>query len=215
MAARLLLPTALPAASALDMSLRTHVPKINEIMRDCDGYQVERMQAALEEIVTLCIENDLAYQKRIHCRECGIHNKNRAKSGVDAVDAQNLALNISREGYKESKLTISMGFEKAESGTAAESAQRDHMRRVYALSEGYLRNVPFQYAEYLPVTNSHLFAALNIVTGVEVRGRHEELSTDGFVNMLKVLNLLGCGLGWNVPLLRRVIKTVANPNFEH
>ena len=35
------------------------------------------------------------------------------------------------------------------------------------------------------------------------------------INMLKVLNLLGCGLGWNVPLLRRVIKTVANPNFDH
>lgn len=35
------------------------------------------------------------------------------------------------------------------------------------------------------------------------------------INMLKVLNLLGCSLGWNVPLLRRVIKTVANPNFDH
>ena len=170
MAAGFLAPTVVPAASALGMSLRTHVPKINEIMRDCNTSHVGHMEAALEEIVTLCIENDLAYQKRIHCRECGIHNKNRARSGVDAGDAQELALNISREGYKESKLTISMGFEKAESGTAAEDAQRSFMDRAYELSEGYLQTVPFQNAEYLPVTNSHLFAALNIVKGVDVKG---------------------------------------------
>lgn len=33
-------------------------------------------------------------------------------------------------------------------------------------------------------------------------------------NMIKVLNLLGCGLGWNVPLLRRVIRIAAHENFD-
>lgn len=44
---------------------------------------------------------------------------------------------------------------------------------------------------------------------------HADASTAIGTNLLKVLNLLGCGLGWNVALLRRVIKIVANQNFDN
>ena len=113
------------------------------------------MQQALEEIIALCIEEGFAYKKNVQGYQCGIHPENRAKSGVDPVDAQNLALKISQDGYTEAKLEITMCFEKAQAGTPAASA----MGKNFEFSEGYLRNVPFQDAQYLPVTCSHTFAA--------------------------------------------------------
>ena len=83
----------------MGMSLRTNAPKINDIMRDCKANQVGCMQQALEEIIALCIEKGLAYKKNVQGYQCGIHPENLAKSGVDPVDAQNLALRISQDGY--------------------------------------------------------------------------------------------------------------------
>ena len=46
-------------------------------------------------------------------RNCGIHPENRARTGVDPFNAQNLAKKISRQGYSGCKLENLMGFEKA------------------------------------------------------------------------------------------------------
>ena len=88
------------------------------------------MQPAVEEIVALCLGNDLAYKKNILGRACGIHPDRRAGKGADPFNAPNLSLNISLQGYAESKLENPMGFEKAEAGPAA-SAQRDFMMRNF------------------------------------------------------------------------------------
>ena len=80
-----------------------------------------------------------------------------------------------------------MGFEQAEAGTAAASAQKDFMTRNFDMSSGYLRTIPFHDVEYLPVTCSHTFAALNIIEGAGVRGLHDKLSTNGYVDRVKVL----------------------------
>ena len=146
------------------------------------------MQPAVDEIVALCIKSDLAYKKNILGRHCGIHPDNRAKTGVDPFNAQNLTLNISLQGHSDSKLENPMGFEKAEPGAAA-SAQNDFMSRNFDMSNGYLRNIPFHDAEYLPVTCSHTFAALNIIEGADVRGLHEELSCNGKIDKAKALQL--------------------------
>ena len=88
--------------------------------------------------------------------------KNRAATGVDPFNAQNLTLKISLQGYSESKLENPMGFEKAAPGAAA-SAQEAFMARNYNLAAGYLKTIPVFDAHYLPVTCSHTFAALNII----------------------------------------------------
>ena len=152
------------AASALADRIKTWVPKINSIIESCRDKVAGVLQPAVDQIVTICIENDLAYKKNILGRHCGIHPDNRAKTGVDPFNAQNLTLNISLQGYSESKLENPMGFEKAEPGAAA-SAQTDFMIRNFDMANGYLRWAPFHDAEYLPVTCGHTFAALNIIEG--------------------------------------------------
>ena len=171
----------LTAASALASRIKFYVPKIYDIMKTCKDNVAGLMQPAVDEIVALCLSADLAYKKNILGRHCGIHPENRARTGVDPFNAQNLALRISCQGYSESRLENPMGFEKAESGAHA-SAQKDFMIRDFDMSNGYLRNIPFHDAEYLPVTCSHTFAALNIIEGVDVRGLHEELSTNGSID---------------------------------
>ena len=111
-------------------------------MRGCKEKLAGMAQPAVEEIVALSLRVDAAYKKNIMCRHCGIHPENRAKTGVDPVNAQNLALAISLQGYSESKLENPMGFEKAASGPA-ESAQKAFMARSYDCSGGYLRTSAF------------------------------------------------------------------------
>ena len=48
-----------------------------------------------------------------------------------------------------------MGFEKALPNTAESSQQEKFMEENFKLSNGYLRPVPFDDVEYLPVTGSH------------------------------------------------------------
>ena len=141
------------AASALHSRIKSNVPKIYGIMNSCQDKVAGLTQPAMDEIVALCISADLAYKKNILGRHCGIHPENRARTGVDPFNAQNLALRISCQGYSESRLENPMGFEKAESGQAA-SAQKEFMIRNFDMSNGYLRTIPFHDVEYLPVTGS-------------------------------------------------------------
>ena len=53
------------------------------------------MQPAVDNIVALSLEADVAYHKHILGRHCGIHPENRGKTGVDPLNAQNLTLKIS------------------------------------------------------------------------------------------------------------------------
>ena len=92
------------------------------------------------------------------------------------------------QGYSEFKLERPMSFEKADPGPAA-SAQKDFMERIYSLSHGLHRPNPFYDTEYLPVTCSHTFAAVSIGDGEDVRGLHEELSTNDKIDQAKVLQL--------------------------
>ena len=98
------------AASALDSQIQEKVAGVTE--------------PAVDEIVALG-------------RHCGSHPENRAGTGVDPFNAQNLAFKICFQGYSESKLENPMGFEKAASGAAA-SAQSDFMTRSFDMPSGYL-----------------------------------------------------------------------------
>jgi len=133
--------SALPAASALGTNVKTNVPKIYDIMRGCKERKTGCMQPAVDEIVALCLSTDLAYKKNILGRHCGIHPENRAKTGVDPLNAQNLALKISLQGYSESKLENPMGFEKAplgDGGCISPSRVHDkELRHVQRLSSDY------------------------------------------------------------------------------
>ena len=151
-------------SAQLDNNIKRIVPQIYEIMRTCKQQVAGLMQPAVDQIVDLCIKADLAFKKNILGRHCGIHPENRARTGADPFNAQNLTLKISLQGYSGSKLENPMGFEKAAPGPAA-SAQQVFMTRNFQMSSGYLRTVPFHDVEYLPVTCSHTFAALNIIEG--------------------------------------------------
>ena len=105
-----------PAASAQLREMEAAVQKINEIIRGCKEKTAGCMQPAVDEIVALCIKTDLAFKKNILGRHCGIHPANRARTGVDPLNAQNLALRISLQGYSESKLESPMGFERPTRG---------------------------------------------------------------------------------------------------
>ena len=178
----------LPAGSAtIGNGLMQVVPQILAIMRVCKEKGAETMW--MDHIVELCLDADLAVKKHIHCRNCGIHPSNRAGKGVDPFHAQKLLLKISRQGYSEMKLENPMGFEKAAPGTAA-SAQEAFMARNYNLAAGYLKTIPFHDVEYLPVTCSHTFAALNIIEAGSTRlGLHKKLATDGKIDQARALKL--------------------------
>ena len=170
------------ASAQLATNIKKVVPMIQEIILTCKEKVAGCMQPAVDQIVDMCLKSDLAFRKYILGRNCGIHPENRAETGVDPFMVQNLSLKISLQGYSESKLENPMDFEPATPGTAA-SAQEMFMERNFKLSNDYLKTVPFHDVEYLPVTRSHTFAALNIIDGssnAPVRGLHEELSTDGY-----------------------------------
>ena len=73
------------------------------------------MQPAEDQIEKLCLDAGLAFKKNIHGRNCGFHPSNRAGTGVDLFNAQDLALKISKQAYSETKLKNPIGFEKAAS----------------------------------------------------------------------------------------------------
>ena len=135
-----------PAESArLQRAIADVRPKIQQILEKCKYKAAGLIQPAVGDIKHMCIDADLAYTIPIFGRNCGIHPDNRAGTGLDPIYAQNLALNISNQGYSESKLENPMGFEPAGTETAA-SAQRRNMQMKFnatnfAEANGYLKEL--------------------------------------------------------------------------
>ena len=155
---------AAPAASALQGILAKIVPRIGEIIESCKKKKAGIMQPSVDKILKLCLEAGLAVKRNILGRNCGIHPENRARTAVGPVNAQNLTLKISNQGYSETKLEQPMGFEKAQDG-ALRDEQEAFNEKMFAESGVYLKAIPLRDIEYLPVTCSHTFASLNIIEG--------------------------------------------------
>ena len=150
--------------AAMASRLKAVVANIYDIMGSCKGKGVGARHIALEQIVVICLDSDIAYKMHVHAERCGIHPESRGKKGVDPFKAQNLALELALHGYSETKLESPMGFEKAAPGPAA-SAQCVFMKRNFALANGLLKEIDFIDAEYFPVTGGHILAAVNIILG--------------------------------------------------
>ena len=63
---------------------------IQEIINGCKESSGGHMQPAVDKIVDLSLKGNAAYKKNIIGHRCGIHPENRAKTGVDPFNAQNL-----------------------------------------------------------------------------------------------------------------------------
>ena len=122
------------SAPALASAIMEIVPLIRACMQACKAACGGQMQAAVDNIVAL-------YHMGRHC---GIHPENCG------IHPENLTLNISLQGYSESKLENPMGFEKALTGPAA-SAHEAFMAKNFHLSMGCLKTIPPHDVEYLPV----------------------------------------------------------------
>ena len=101
-----------------------YVPQIRKIITSCKDKDAGSLEPAVDQIVSLCLNTDLAYRKNILARHCGIHPRkpwwcSRRGACVDPVKAQNLTNKVSLQGYSESKLERPMVFEKADPGPAA------------------------------------------------------------------------------------------------
>ena len=103
-------------------------------------------------------------KRKVMPQNTGIHPENRGKTGVDPLNAQNLTLEITLQGYSETRLENPMGFEKQLKGKLHDEQQELNARN-FAESGGYLKCMPFRDVEYLPVTCSHTHATANIVEG--------------------------------------------------
>jgi hypothetical protein len=129
---------------------------------------------------------------------------------VDPVNAQNLTLKISKQGYSETKLESPMGFEKALEGQIRDEQQK-FIEQNFAESNGYLKAIPFRDIEYLPVTGSHVFASVNIVEGGGP-GLHEELcNEEGNIDINKVLELCP---SWSKPIAEGIPCVVFRRELE-
>ena len=104
--------------------------------------------------------------------QAGARPANRAGTGTDPLNAQNLLHKISMQGFSYTKLENPMGFEKG-MGSIREFHEA-FMRQNYAESNGHLTEIPSHDAEYLPVTCSHTSAAAKLVQG-GTPGLHPEL----------------------------------------
>ena len=86
------------------------------------------------------------------------------------------------------------------------------MARDYNLAAGYLQTIPFHDVEYLPVTCSHTFAALNIIeAGSACLGLHEKLATDGKIDQAKALQLCP---SWKKPMTEGIPCIVFRRELE-
>ena len=137
----------------------------------CTGHQ-----PSVDNIVELSLEAGLATKKNILACNCGIHPTNRAGTGVDPFNAQELLIKITLQGYSETKLENPMGFEKAELPELRKK-QEAFMQKNFGQAGGLLKHIPFHDVEYLPVTCSHTFAACNLAGG-GVKGLYPELRGD-------------------------------------
>ena len=108
--------TAASAASTLKGNNKNIVPEIKEIIEVCETKTAGIMQPSVDKIVNLCLESGLAVKRTILGRNCGIHPASRGKMGVGPICAQKLMLQISKQGYSETRLENPMGFGKALEG---------------------------------------------------------------------------------------------------
>ena len=190
---RLVQPFRDPAAmaesygTALGDTLQTIVAKIRKIIDVCGRKGTGVMQPSVDQIVQMCLADGLAEKRNIMPRHTGIHPENRGKTGVDPFNAQKLTLNITIQGYSETKLENPMGFQKAAPGPLHDEQQAFNEKN-FAEGNGYIKAIEFRDIEYLPVTCSHTHATVNIVEGGGP-GFHDELCTAGYIDKNKVLEL--------------------------
>ena len=197
-------------SAQLRNNLQRVVPKINAVMSNCKEKVSGITQPAVDEIVSMSLQADLAVKKNVMGRNCGIHPENRARTGVDPFNAQNLALKISLQGYSESKLENPMGFEKAIHGPLHHKQEAFNVRN-FDEANGYLKKIPFHDVEYLPVTCSHTFAAVNIIDG-GCRGIHPQLCNEqSKIDLPKVLALCP---SWKKPLAEGIPCIVFRRGLE-
>ena len=115
--------TALPAATALENTLKRVVPQIRVIIELCGRKSTGMMQPSVDKIVQMCLDEGLAEKRNVMPRHTGIHPENRGKTGVDPFNAQKLTLKITIQGYSETKLENPMGFQKAAPGPLHDEQQ--------------------------------------------------------------------------------------------
>ena len=138
-----------------------------EIIDSCTEKTAGIMQPSVDKTVKLSLESYLAVKRKILPWNSGIHPKNRAGSGVDPFEVQNLMLEISKQGYPE--VENPMGFGKALEVDPPDEQQKFNEQN-YAEPAGYLS-----------VTCSHCTAAVNII------GLHEELcNEEGNIDKSKI-----------------------------
>ena len=141
MAATLQSKAAMSAASALTESIKEALPRIYEIIEACKAKPEGIMQPSVDKIVEICLESDCAYRRNVMAHKMGIHPDNRQGTGVDAINAQDLALKISKQGYSETKLESPMGFEKAMEGKLLEDQIKLNAKN-FSESSGFLKEIP-------------------------------------------------------------------------
>ena len=196
--------TALPAATALENTLKRVVPQIRVIIELCGRKSTGMMQPSVDKIVKMCLDEGLAEKRNVMPRHTGIHPENRGKTGVDPFNAQKLTLKITIQGYSETKLESPMGFQKAAPGPLHDEQQAFNETN-FAEGNGYIKAIEFRDIEYLPVTCSHTFATVNIVEGGGP-GFHDELCNDaGYIDRSKVLELCP---SWEKPMTEGIPCTV-------
>ena len=74
------------------------VPVIEQLTQKCKDKPAGLIQPTVDAIVEMCIRGDLAFKRKAMGRNCGIHKANRAATGADPFNAQNLALKMSLQG---------------------------------------------------------------------------------------------------------------------
>ena len=104
------------AESALENTLKGAVAQIRIIIDLCGRKGTGVMQPSVDKIVQMCLDVGLAERRNVMPRHTGIHPENRGKTGVDPFNAQKLTLNITIQGYSETKLENPMGSQKAAAG---------------------------------------------------------------------------------------------------
>ena len=174
--------------TALENSVKRVVAQIRSIIDVCGRKATGVMQPSVDQIVQMCLGDGVAEKRNIMPRHTGIHPENRGKTGVDPFNAQKLTLNITIQGYSETKLENPMGFQKAAPGPLHDEQQAFNEKN-FAEGNGYIKPIEFTEIEFLPVTCSHTFATVNIVEGGGP-GFHEELCNEqGYIDKNKVLEL--------------------------
>ena len=181
-----------------DEALKLVVPRISDIITAWkeNGGGHQHWKACKHQIIELCLAADFAYKKHIPPWRCGIH----PERPVDPIHAHQVALEVSLQGYSESKFGNSIGFEKGGLRDPVEEnfKKEKFMEENFKMSNGYLKKIEYRDVFYLPVTCSHLFAAANIVkAGKQCRGLNEEMSTGGYIDQAKTLQLCP---SWDKPL---------------